>query len=143
MLLGRTGSELPFNSNLFDWHSRGGAGRTSECICVILRAEAALLSQKVLDCSTVFKQHSPRHGVRKRTPYRCARERKYKSPATKAAEEAIARLEPPLFPEYLRGDDGDGPSGSEEENDAERLRSASTVLRSARGLETDEYDRVT
>ena len=46
------------------------------------------------------------------------RRRKYKSPATGAAEEAVDHLEPPVLPEYLRGDDGDGPSGSEEENDA-------------------------
>ena len=33
------------------------------------------------------------------------RRRKYKSPATRAAEEAIARLDPPVLPDHLRGDD--------------------------------------
>ena len=62
----------------------------------------------------------------------------YKSPATRAGEEAADRLEPPVLPEYLRG--GDGPSGNEEENDAKRLRSTSTTPKSARGMDPDEYD---
>ena len=53
------------------------------------------------------------------------RRRKYKSPATRAAEEAADRIEPPVLPEYLRGDDG--PSGDGEENDAKRPRSTSTT----------------
>ena len=47
-----------------------------------------------------------------------------------------------MFPEYLRGDDGDGPSGSEEEKDAKRMRSTSTTPRSGRGTDPDEYDRI-
>ena len=42
------------------------------------------------------------------------RRRKYSSPAARAAKEAIARLQPPVMPVYLRGDAGDGLSGSEE-----------------------------
>ena len=68
------------------------------------------------------------------------RKRKYKSPVTRAAEETADRLEPPVLPEYSKGDDGDGPSGSEEENDAKRLRSTSITPRSARGMDPDEYD---
>ena len=66
------------------------------------------------------------------------RRRKYKSPATRAAEEAADLLELPILPEYLRGDDG--PSGNEEENDAKRPRSTSTTPKSARGTDA-EYDR--
>ena len=69
------------------------------------------------------------------------RRRKYKSPATRAAEEAIARLQPQTLPEYLKGYDGDGPSGSGEENEAKRLRSTSTTPGSARGTDPDGYDR--
>ena len=47
-----------------------------------------------------------------------------------------------MLPEYLRGDDGDGPSGSEEEKDAKRMRSTSTTPRSGRGTDPDEYDRI-
>ena len=36
----------------------------------------------------------------------------------------------------------DGPSGSETENDAKRLRSASATPRSARGAQRNDYDRV-
>ena len=67
--------------------------------------------------------------------------RKYKSPATRAVEEAVERLQPPI-PEYLKGDDEDGTSGSEEEKDAKRLRSTSTTPRSGRGTDPDDYDRV-
>ena len=66
------------------------------------------------------------------------RRRKYKRPATRAAEEAADHLEPPIFPQYLRGDDG--PSGNDEENDAKRPRSTSTTPKSARGIDPDEYD---
>ena len=65
-----------------------------------------------------------------------------KSPATRPAEKVVARLQPPTLPDYLRGDDGDGPSGSREETEAKRLRSASTTPRSARGTDPDDYDRV-
>ena len=58
------------------------------------------------------------------------RRRKCKSLATRAAEEAVDRLELPVLPEYLKGDDEDGPSGSEEEQDAKRIRSMSTTPRS-------------
>ena len=68
--------------------------------------------------------------------------RKHKNPATRAAEEAVARLEPPVLQEYLRGNDGDGPSGSEEEKDAKRMRPTSTTPRSCRGTDPDEYDRI-
>ena len=68
--------------------------------------------------------------------------RKHKNPATREAEEAVNRLKPPVLPEYLRGDEGDGPSGSEEETDAKRLRSTSTTPRSARGMDPDEHDRI-
>ena len=68
------------------------------------------------------------------------RRRKYKSPATRAAEEAADLLEPPLPPEHLRGDDG--PSGSEEESEAKRPQSASTTPKSGRGVNPDEYDRL-
>ena len=65
------------------------------------------------------------------------RRRKYKSPATRAAEEAADLLEPPLPPEHLRGDDG--PNGHEEENDAKRPSSTSTT---PKGPHPDEYDRL-
>ena len=68
------------------------------------------------------------------------RRRKYRSPATRVAEEATDRLEPPILPEYLKGDDG--PSGDDEENDAKRRRSTSTSPKSARGMDPDEYDRL-
>ena len=70
------------------------------------------------------------------------RRRKYKSCATRAAEEAADRLEQPVLPElsYLRGHDG--PSDNEEENDAKRPRSTSTTPKSARGMDPDEYDRM-
>ena len=50
-------------SHLFAWQSRGGAGHYLECICGTLRAGEALLSQKVLDCSTISEQHVFRHGI--------------------------------------------------------------------------------
>ena len=53
----------------------------------------------------------------------------------------MERLRPPILPEHLKGDDKDGPSGSEEEKDAKRLRSTSTTPRSGRGADPDEYDR--
>ena len=46
------------------------------------------------------------------------------------------------MPEYLTRDDGDGPSGSEEENDAKRLRSTPATPRSARGMDPGECDRI-
>ena len=64
------------------------------------------------------------------------------SSASRTAEEAIAHLQPPTLPEYLRGDDGDGPSGSEEDTEAKRLRSSSTTPRSAKGTDPDDYDHV-
>ena len=70
------------------------------------------------------------------------RRRNYKSPAIRAAEEAVERLQPPVLPEYLKRDDEDGPSGSEEEKDAKRLRSTFTTPRSGRGTDPDDYDRV-
>ena len=48
-----------------------------------------------------------------------------------------------MLPEYLRGDDGDGLSGSEEEKDAKRMRSTSTTPRSGRDTDPDECDRIT
>ena len=48
---------------------------------------------------------------------------------------------PPSLPDHLR-DDEDGPSRSEEEKEAKRLRSASTTPRSFRGTDPDDYDRV-
>ena len=65
---------------------------------------------------------------------------KYKSPATRAAEEAADLLEPLLLPERLRGDDG--PSGNEEESEAKRPRSTSTTPKSGRGIDPDDYDRL-
>ena len=66
------------------------------------------------------------------------RRRKHKSLATRTAKEAVARLEPPVLPEHLKGGDGDGPSGSEEEKDAKIMRSTSTAPRSGRGTDPDE-----
>ena len=80
-----------------------------------------------------------RHGIRKRTSY-SRRRRTYKSPATRTAEETPDLLEPPILPEYLRGDDG--LSGNEEENDAKRPHSTLTTPKSARGMDPDEYDRL-
>ena len=68
------------------------------------------------------------------------RRRKYKSPATRAAEEAVDHLAAPILPELLRGDDG--PSGDDEEKDAKRPRSTSTAPTSARGMDPDKYDRL-
>ena len=70
------------------------------------------------------------------------RRKKYRNPATRTTAKAADRLKPSVLPEYLRGDDGDQPDGSEEDNDAKRLRSTSTTPRSARGMDLDEYDRV-
>ena len=69
------------------------------------------------------------------------RRSKYKSLATREAEEAVESLQPPILPEYLKGDDADGPSGSEEEKDAKRLRSTSTTPGSGRGTDPDDYDQ--
>ena len=44
------------------------------------------------------------------------------------------------LPDHLR-DDADGPSRSDEEKGAKRLRSTSTTPRSVRGTDPDEYDR--
>ena len=85
----------------------------------------------------IAEQHTFRYGIRKRTS--CSREKKkVQESVTRAAEEATDRLEPPVLPEYLRGDDG--PSGNEEENGAKRPRSTSTTPKSARGIDADEYD---
>ena len=48
---------------------------------------------------------------------------------------------PPSLPDHLR-DDEDGPSCSDEEKEAKRMRSASTTPRSFRGTAPDDYDRV-
>ena len=69
------------------------------------------------------------------------KENSNKNPATRAAEEAVDSLQPPVLPEYLMGDDEDGPSGSDEEKDVKRMRSTSTTPRSGRGADPDEYDR--
>ena len=98
-------------------------------------------SQRALDCNTVPEQRADTMASGSGHPT-AGRRSKYKSPATRATEEAIARLQPPTLPEYLRGDDGDGPSGSEEENEAKRLHSPSTTPRSARGTDPDDYDRI-
>ena len=124
MLLGRTGGELP--SRLPAWDSSGSAGH----LCEIKRTEASLPIGKSLTVETVPEYHSdmasscnhPTSGTK----------RKHKSPATRAADRAVG-LVPPVLPESLRGDDGDGPSGSEEEKDAKRMLSTSTTPRSGRG----------
>ena len=79
----------------------------------------------------------------KHAPCRRKKE-KVQNPATRAAEEAVDRLEQPVLPEYLKGDDEDGPSGSEEEKYAQRMRSTSTstTARSGRGTDPDDYDWV-
>ena len=56
---------------------------------------------------------------------------KYKSPATRSAEETVEHLQLPIHP------------GNEEEKDAQRLRSTSTTPRSGRGTDPDDYDRAT
>ena len=110
-------------------------GRT----CAPSRTKATLLSQKVLerstDSATAYIQiwHHEADILQ-------LGEEKYKSPASRAAEEAADRIEPPVLPEYLRGDDG--LSGNEEENDAKRPHSTSTTPKSVQGTDLDEYDRV-
>ena len=60
------------------------------------------------------------------------RKKKYKNPDTRAMEEYVERLQPPILPEYLKGDEEDGPCGSEEEKEAKRLHATSTTPRSER-----------
>ena len=45
----------------------------------------------------------------------------------------MERLQPPILPEYLKGDEEDRPCGREEEKGAKRLRSTSATPRSGRG----------
>ena len=66
------------------------------------------------------------------------RRRRHKSPA---AGYLAPYLEPPMLPDHLRADD-DGPTCSDEERGAKRMRSISTTPRSVRGTDPDEYDRV-
>ena len=63
----------------------------------------------------MYHSYSFRHGNQEADILLLGEKRKRKSPATRAAEEAADRLEPPVLPQCWRGDDGDGPSGSEEE----------------------------
>ena len=64
-----------------------------------------------------------------------ARRRKHKNAAVTAADD----MEPPRLPEYLSGD---GPSGDDEGNDANRPRSTSTAPKSGKARDPDEYDRL-
>ena len=68
-------------------------------------------------------QNSIEHGIIIEHTSYSRKKKKYKNPATITREEAIEHLQPPILPEYLKGDDEDGQSGSEEEKDAKRLRS--------------------
>ena len=70
------------------------------------------------------------------------RGRKYKSPATRAAEEAVACLQPPTLPEYLRGDDGDGPSGSEKKVKLRDCAPLLPLLDLQEEQDPDDHDRV-
>ena len=96
---------------------------------VTSRIKAALPSQGILEISIALESNRPWHQLE--TTLQQEEEekmkKKHKNPATRAAEEAVERLEPPVLPEYLRGDNG--PSGSEEEKEVKRLRSASTTPR--------------
>ena len=60
------------------------------------------------------------------------RQRRHKSPA-------VSSLTPPSLPGHLR--DEAGPTCSDDEKGAKRMRSASTTPRSHRGTDSDDYDR--
>ena len=62
------------------------------------------------------------------------RRRKYKNPAVSSA----ASLPLPRLPDHLV----DGPSGDEKENEAKSPPSASTIPKSGRGMDPNEYDRL-
>ena len=66
------------------------------------------------------------------------RRRRHKSPAV---GQAVFPSTLPSLPDHLRAV-ADGPSCSDDEKGAKRLRSASTTPRSVRGTDPDEYDRV-
>ena len=66
------------------------------------------------------------------------RRRRHKSPAVAPD---MHDLTLPSLPDHLRAD-ADGPSCSDEEKGAKRLRFTSTTPRSVRGTDPDEYDRV-
>ena len=66
------------------------------------------------------------------------RRRRHKSPAIGHDTHDLAS---PSLEDHLRAD-ADGPSCSNDEKGAKRMRSASTTPRSVRGTDPDEYDRV-
>ena len=90
------------------------------------RASRLLSSQRFTDMTN--ESNHPTSG----------RRRRHKSPA---AVPQVHDLPLPLLLNQM-GADEDGPSCSEDEKDAKRLRSASTTPRSQRGTHPNDYDQV-
>ena len=108
-----------------------GSGQTWAIISGLREPGETLLSLKTFECNIEDMTDERPHPT-------AGRERRHKSPAVHSA---MHNLHLPSLPDHLRTD-VDGPSCSDEEEGAKRLRSTSTTPRSARGTEPDEHDRI-
>ena len=129
-LLGASGGGCPKPS--FSWLCTGESGQTWATTLSLSKREGKPCSLETFLLSRIPKDmtdeiHHPTAG----------RRRRHKSPA---AVPVMHDLHLPSLPDHLRTD-ADGPSCSDDEKGAKRLRSTSTTPRSVRGTDPDDYDR--